>query len=138
MINNTTMMSGGIMVVFIRLLVVRCFPFVLFLLAIMLSVRLPFTDFDYSFGIFKLFLKPNILTLTYEKFFYFRYIYEFDINENEIVCQIYGFWFLLVIVLSVWSTASDFSWSLYCLSDLRLLIINERKCYYALFTNTPK
>jgi hypothetical protein len=35
--------------------VVRCFPFVLFLLAIMLSVRLRFTDSNYSFGICKLF-----------------------------------------------------------------------------------
>jgi hypothetical protein len=52
-----------------------------------LSVRLRFTDFDYPFGIFKLFLKPNILSLTYEKLFYFRYIYEFGINENE-VCMI--------------------------------------------------
>jgi len=32
------------------------FPFVLFLLAIVLSVLLPFTDSDYLFGIFKLFL----------------------------------------------------------------------------------
>jgi hypothetical protein len=32
------------------------FPFVLFLLAIVLSVLLPFTDSDYPFGIFKLFL----------------------------------------------------------------------------------
>ena len=53
----------------------------------MLSVRLRFTDFDYPFGIVILFLKPNILSLTYEKFFYFRYIYEFDINEKE-VCMI--------------------------------------------------
>jgi len=33
----------------------RCFPFVLFLLAIVLSVRLQFTDSDYLFGICKLF-----------------------------------------------------------------------------------
>ena len=39
------------------------------LLAIMLSVRLRFTDFDYPFGIVILFLKPNILSLTYETFF---------------------------------------------------------------------
>jgi hypothetical protein len=32
-------------------------PFVLFLLAIVLSVLLQFTDSDYSFGIFKLFLR---------------------------------------------------------------------------------
>jgi hypothetical protein len=31
-------------------------PFVLFLLAIVLSVHLRFTDSDYNFGIFKLFL----------------------------------------------------------------------------------
>jgi hypothetical protein len=34
--------------------------FVLFLLAIVLSVFLLFTDFDYPFGIFKLFLKVVI------------------------------------------------------------------------------
>jgi hypothetical protein len=32
-------------------------PFVLFLLAIVLSVLLQYTDSDYPFGIFKLFLK---------------------------------------------------------------------------------
>jgi hypothetical protein len=42
-------------------------------------------------------------------------------KRNQI-CPIYGFWFLLAIVLSVWFTASDFSWPLYCLPDLRLLI----------------
>jgi len=34
-------------------------PFVLFLLAIVLSVLLRFTDSDYPFGIFKLFLYEN-------------------------------------------------------------------------------
>jgi hypothetical protein len=34
-------------------------PFVLFLLAIVLSVLLRFTDSDYPFGIFKLFLYPT-------------------------------------------------------------------------------
>jgi hypothetical protein len=34
----------------------RCLPFVLFLLAIVLSVLLRYTDSDYPFGIFKLFL----------------------------------------------------------------------------------
>jgi hypothetical protein len=38
------------------LLIVVC-PFVLFLLAIVLTVLLRYTDFDYPFGIFKLFLK---------------------------------------------------------------------------------
>jgi hypothetical protein len=32
-----------------------------------LSVRLRFTDFDYPFGIFKLFLKPNILSSTCQR-----------------------------------------------------------------------
>jgi hypothetical protein len=36
------------------LLIVVC-PFLLFPLAIVLSVPLQYTDFDYSFGIFKLF-----------------------------------------------------------------------------------
>jgi len=43
------------------LLIVVC-PFVIFLLAIVLSVLLRYTDSDYSFGIFKLFLQrvsPN-------------------------------------------------------------------------------
>jgi hypothetical protein len=43
------------------LYIVVC-PFVLFLLAIVLSVRLRYTDSDYPFGIFKLFL-PSFLTL---------------------------------------------------------------------------
>jgi len=33
------------------------YPFVLFLLAITLSVLLRYTDYDYSFGILKLFFK---------------------------------------------------------------------------------
>jgi hypothetical protein len=39
----------------------RCFPFALFLLAIVLSVLLRYTDSDYPFGIFKLFLKQMSL-----------------------------------------------------------------------------
>ena len=35
-------------------------------------------------GIFKLFLKTNFLSLTYDKLLYLRFIYEFGINENEI------------------------------------------------------
>ena len=35
-------------------------PFVLFLLAIVLSVLLRYTDSDYPFGIFKLFLSPSV------------------------------------------------------------------------------
>jgi hypothetical protein len=35
----------------------RCLSFVLFLLAIVLSVLLRYTDSDYPFGIFKLFLQ---------------------------------------------------------------------------------
>jgi len=37
-------------------------PFVLFLLTIMLSVPLRFTDSDYLFDIFKLFLATTLLT----------------------------------------------------------------------------
>ena len=37
--------------------------FVLFLLAIVLSVLPRFTDSDYSFGIFKLFIQPIEITL---------------------------------------------------------------------------
>ena len=43
-------------------------------------------DFDYPFGICIL-LNPNSLNLAYDKLFYFRFIYAFDINENE-VCMI--------------------------------------------------
>ena len=41
------------------LLIVVC-PFVLFLLAIVLSVLLRYTDSDCSFGIFKLFLNESV------------------------------------------------------------------------------
>ena len=40
-------------------------PFALFLLAIVLSVRLRYTDFDYPFGIFKLFL--TLLNIKYNR-----------------------------------------------------------------------
>jgi len=41
------------------LLIVVC-PFVLFILAIVLSVFLRYTDSDYPFGVFKLFLVASI------------------------------------------------------------------------------
>jgi len=40
-------------------------PFVLFLLAIVLSVLLRYTDSDYPFGIFKLFLANLIIFISY-------------------------------------------------------------------------
>jgi hypothetical protein len=43
------------LVLYVCLLIVVC-PFVLFLLVIVLSVLLRFTESDYPFGIFKLFL----------------------------------------------------------------------------------
>jgi hypothetical protein len=39
----------------------RVYPFVLFLLAIVLSVLLRFTDSDYPIGIFKLFLQVQMI-----------------------------------------------------------------------------
>ena len=62
-------------------------PFLLVFVVIVLSVLLRCTDFDYPFGICILFLNPNFLNLAYDKLFYFRFIYVFDINENE-VCLI--------------------------------------------------
>jgi len=41
-------------------------PFVLFLLAIVLSVLLRYTDSDYLFGIFKLFLQPAFSELMHD------------------------------------------------------------------------
>ena len=52
------------------LLIVVC-PFVLFHLAIVLSVLLRYTDFDCSFGIFKLFFSQNAMeVLSYYVYFY--------------------------------------------------------------------
>ena len=50
-----SMLSQRLTLIISYLLIVVC-PFVLFLLAIMLSVHLRFTDSDYPFDIFKLFL----------------------------------------------------------------------------------
>jgi hypothetical protein len=44
-------------------LLIVVFPFVLFLLAIVLSVLLRYTDSDCPFGIFKLFFHPYNYTL---------------------------------------------------------------------------
>jgi hypothetical protein len=49
------------------LLIVVC-PFVLFLLAIVLSVLLRYTDSDCPFGIFKLFLILDIQSTKYTEF----------------------------------------------------------------------
>ena len=53
--------KGNLFVTFELRLISLC-PFVLFILAIVLSVLLRYTDSDYPFGIFKLFL---IMSLTY-------------------------------------------------------------------------
>ena len=50
--------NGGIGVCF----VVRCLSFCIFLLAIVFSVLLRYTDSDYSFGIFKLLLPITVYT----------------------------------------------------------------------------
>ena len=100
-----------------------------YLLAIVLSVLVWFTAFDYLFGIFW----P----------LYFLSLFDLQLLITSLVsfghcivcpCLIYSFWlplwYLLAIVLSVlvWFTASDYLfgifWPLYCLSlfDLQLLI----------------
>jgi hypothetical protein len=40
----------------------RCLSFCIFLLAIVLSVRLRYTDYDFPFGIFKLLLSHNVVS----------------------------------------------------------------------------
>ena len=102
--------------------------FVLFLLAIVLSVLLRFTDFDYLFGIFW-----PLYCLSFDLLILITSLVSFG---HCIVCpsSIYGFWlplwYLLAIVLSVLLRFTDFDylfgifWPLYCLSffDLRILI----------------
>jgi hypothetical protein len=100
-----------------------------YLLVIVLSVVLWFTDSDYLFGIF--------WSLCCLSFFDLRILITSLVSFGHcVVCPslIYGFWlplwYLLVIVLSVllWITDSDYLfgifWSLCCLSffDLRILI----------------
>ena len=64
------------------------FLFVIFLLTILLYVHLLLSDFDYPFGIFKLFLKPYLLSIANDdKLFYFIFMCELCINGNE-VCMI--------------------------------------------------
>ena len=103
--------------------------FVLFLLAIVLSVLLRFTDFDYLFGIFW-----PLYCLSFDLLILITSLVSFG---HCIVCpsSIYGFWlplwYLLAIVLSVLLRFTDFDylfgifWPLYCLSffDLRILIL---------------
>jgi hypothetical protein len=100
-----------------------------YLLAVVLSVLLRFTDSDYLFGIF--------WPLCCQSFFDLRILITSLVSfDHCVVCSfsIYGFWlplwYLLAIVLSVllWFTDSDYLfdifWPLYCLSffDLRILI----------------
>ena len=93
--------------------------FILFLLAIVLSVLLRFTDFDYLFGIFW-----PLYCLSFYLLILITSLVSFG---HCIVCpsSIYGFllplWYLLAIVLSV-LLFTDFDylfgmfWPLYCLS----------------------
>jgi hypothetical protein len=102
-----------------------------YLLAIVLSVLLRYTDSDYQFGIF--------WPLCYLSFFDIRILITPLVSFNHcVVCpsSIYGFWlplwYLLAIVLSVLLryTDSDYPsgifWPLCCLSffDIRILITN--------------
>ena len=98
------------------LLIVVC-PFVLFLLAIVLSVLLCYTDYDYLFGIFW-----PLCCL----FFVKRIMITSLISFGHCVvcsCSLYGLWlplwYLLAIVLSVLLRYTDydypFVWPLCCL-----------------------
>ena len=58
--------------------------FVLFLLAIVLSVLLRFTDFDYPFGIFKLFLPISCIVCKLVRVIYILTYCSYDIkNYNQ-------------------------------------------------------
>jgi hypothetical protein len=98
-----------------------------YILTILLSVLLRFTDFDYPFGIF-----GPLCCLSYDLQILITPLVSFDYS---VVCpsSIYGFWlplwYLLTIMLSVlWFTDSDYPfgvfWLFCCLSffDLRILI----------------
>ena len=62
-IRSPPVFSGVRITRYLVLYFVVC-PFVLFLLAIVLSVLLRFTDSDDPFGIFKLFLSHNVVSST--------------------------------------------------------------------------
>ena len=99
-------------------------PFVLFLLAIVLSVLLRYTDSDYPFGIFKLFL--SFCTFSF---------------GHCVVCSssIYGFWLPLWYLQTLLVLLYFFFWPLCCLFffDIRILITplvsSNSSCPFVLF-----
>ena len=58
-------------------------PFVLFILAIVLSVLLPYTDSDYPFGNFKLFLRNVLSVWSYQRDNQKQYIKEGQTRELQ-------------------------------------------------------
>jgi hypothetical protein len=89
-------------------LLIVVFPFVLFLLAIVVSVLLRYTDSDWPFGIFKLFLHNNTLwpPVFFSLFFlvFLYYWVRVAPSLDEEVCR-FSFVLLFAIILSVlrWS-----------------------------------